>query len=137
MILNISEAANLAIHALTYLAQHPAEQPVTTGVVARTLGASEAHLNKVLQRLKKAGLVNSMRGPGGGFSLRKNPEDINLKEIYEIIDGPLRQHVCMLGHSECEFGQCIFGDLLTNVHEQVDSHFSRTTLASFIESSAG
>jgi len=87
--------------------------------------------------LKKAGLVNSVRGPGGGFSLDKNPEEINLKDIYEIIDGPLLQQVCMLGHTKCEFGQCIFGDLLTDVHQKVDAHFSQTTLASFVETTTG
>lgn len=136
MIINISEAANLAIHALTYLANNPEQQPVATGIVAQYMGASENHLSKVFQRLTKAGLVKSVRGPHGGFSLAWKPEEITLLEIYEAIDGPLTKTICVLGNTGCDRQNCVFGDLVTNIHDQVEGHFSSTSLADLIEGSA-
>lgn len=129
MILNISEAANLAIHAMAYLVNHQPEQPVASGKVAGYLEVSGAHLNKVLQRLKKAGLVRSVRGPAGGFSLAQEPAEVTMLQIYEAIDGPLPRHSCLLGQSSCLFGNCVFGKLLTSVGAQVDEQLSGTTLA--------
>ena len=134
MILNISEAANLGIHALAYLAKLQEPAPVSTAQVANTLGVSEAHLSKVLQRLTRAGLVRSVRGPRGGFVLAKPPDAITLLETYEAIDGRLqRDETCMLGSRDCSLDSCVFGNLLQNVHAQVDEHFSKTTLADLLD----
>ncbi len=133
MIINISEAANLAMHALTYIVNHPDESPVSTGHVAKAMDASEAHLSKVFQRLTKMGLVKSIRGPKGGFTLAKDPKDITLLEIYEALDGTLSNQDCLFGHPVCDRQYCVFGDLISNVHDQIDDHFTHTTLASLIE----
>ncbi len=133
MIFNFSEAANLAIHALAYLANNPDSQPVSTAQVAQTMGASENHLSKVFQRLTKAGLVKSVRGPTGGFSLAWEPKDITLLEIYEAIDGALQKEACILGHSDCDRKECVFGDLVSSVQHQVDGYLSKTTLLDLIE----
>ena len=133
MIINVSEAANLAIHALAYLANHPEEQPVSTGTVAENLQASEAHLSKVFQRLAKVGLVKSIRWPSGGFSLAWEPSAITLQEIYEAIDGPVSKGNCLLNNTECDRKECVFGDLVSSLHKQVDDHFSNTTLADLVE----
>ena len=60
-LLKISDAAVLGIHALGTLTG--AEEPVSASRMAAALGVSEAHLSKVLQRLVRAGLVSSSRGP--------------------------------------------------------------------------
>jgi Rrf2 family protein len=129
----VSEAANLAIHAVTYLAAQNRSEPVSTAQVAKHFGVSEAHLSKVFQRLTKAGFVKSIRGPRGGFVLADDPAAITLKQIYESIDGPLsRGGHCLLGRRSCDLKRCIFGDLMNNIHQQVDEHLSRTTLADLI-----
>ncbi len=133
MIFNVSEAANLAIHSMTYLANNPDLQPISTGQVAEELEASDNHLSKVFQRLTKVGLVKSIRGPRGGFYLAWEPKDITLLEIYEAIDGVLGKNSCLLGHSSCDRKSCVFGDLVSNVQDQVAIHFSKTTLQDLIE----
>lgn len=133
MIINISEAANLALHAMVYLASNQKATPVSTGHVATQLEASEAHLSKVFQRLTKVGLVKSVRGPKGGFALSWKPSEITLLSIYEAIDGAISNSDCLLGHPACDRRECIFGNLVTEVRKQVDSHFSKTTLADLVE----
>lgn len=135
MILNITEAANLALHSLVYLANHQEAWPISTARAAAPFSASEAHLNKVFQRLNKSGLVKSVRGPRGGFVLARGPAEITLLEIFEAMDGPLPREHCLLGNEVCSLGNCIFGGLLPAIHGMVSDHFSGTTLADLMEAS--
>jgi Rrf2 family nitric oxide-sensitive transcriptional repressor len=130
--LNISEAANLAIHALAYLARDGVDRPVAAATIAGSLEVSEAHLVKVLQRVKKVGLVDSVRGPRGGFTLARPLADISLLDIYEAIDGPLSRETCLLGARACRLDDCVFGTLLQDVGRQVGDHFANTTLADLL-----
>jgi len=136
MILNITEAANLALHSLVFLANNRENWPISTARAAAPFGASEAHLNKVFQRLNKAGLVGSVRGPRGGFLLAREPGEITLLEIFEAMDGPLPREHCLLGNEACTFGSCIFGSLLPAIHGMVSDHFSGTTLADLMAETA-
>ncbi len=129
MILKMSEAANLAIHGLAFLAGRQTAQHVSAGEIAGALLVSEAHLIKVFQRLKKQGIVKSYRGPHGGFSLARDPATISLEEIYRAIDGPRLDGDCLLDRQQCGFGHCVFGDLMKSIRQQVDEYFSGTTLA--------
>jgi Rrf2 family protein len=115
------------LHAMALLAANGRPANTTTEISTR-LRASEAHLSKVLQRLAKAGLVASTRGPKGGYSLAKGPGEISLLDVYEAMDGPLAARECLLGEPICAGSQCIFGDLLGSVNAQVRQHLARTTL---------
>jgi hypothetical protein len=66
-ILRISDAANLAIHAMAHIARSKGNVNHSVGEIAGEQGVSVAHLSKVMQRLVKVGLLTSRRGPGGGF----------------------------------------------------------------------
>ena len=129
MILNISEAASLGIHAMAYLAHRKGGAPVTTAAIAAAYGFSEAHLSKVFQRLSKAGLVRSARGPHGGFRLSRAPSRITLREIHDALDGPFAKSDCLLGKPRCGLDRCVLGDLVSDVHKRVADHLAGTTLA--------
>jgi Rrf2 family protein len=125
--IKISDAASIAIHAVTLLAARKDEM-VTTPEVAKRLEVSEAHLSKVMQRLARAGLVSSVRGPGGGFSLTRNPNKITLLQVYESIDGQISYSNCLFDTAICDSDNCVFGELLGNVNKQVKTYLSKTTL---------
>jgi len=118
-ILRISDAANLAIHAMAHITRSRGGVNQTVGEIAAHQGVSEAHLSKVMQRLVKVGLLTSRRGPGGGFLLGRAPELISLLEILEAMDGPMSDCRCLLGRKRCLFGGCALGALLTHVNHQV------------------
>ncbi|MCK4410230.1 MAG: Rrf2 family transcriptional regulator, partial [Candidatus Eisenbacteria sp.] len=86
--MKISEAASLAIHAAGILAGIGGGQS-SAEAMADALGVSKSHLVKVLQRLTKAGLVRSSRGPGGGYSLTRPPREVSIREVYEMVEGPI------------------------------------------------
>jgi len=80
-VLKISEAANLGLHSMVYLANVGKDRMVPVSHIADALGVSKDHLGKVLQRLAKLGLVTSRRGPAGGFTLGRPSNQIRLMEI--------------------------------------------------------
>jgi Rrf2 family protein len=126
-ILKISEAASLALHSMALLAATPGKL-VPTREIASKFHVSEAHLSKVLQRLTKAGLVKSIRGPKGGFMLGKPANEMSLLDVYESIEGPLVPTECLLGYSVCRNGKCILGGLLETVDKQISKYLAETKL---------
>ena len=127
-ILNLSEAVSIALHTMVLLAARNGE--VTSNrAIAETLGVSEAHLSKVLQRLHRLGLVQSLRGPRGGFALGRKSDKISLLEVYEAIEGPLKPATCLFRKTICSGERCILGDCLKHACRDVKAHFSNTRLA--------
>lgn len=128
-VLRISEAASLALHTAVLLAANRG-RVVSTVDIASVLGVSEAHLSKVLQRLNHAGLVDSVRGPRGGFVLARDPEQTSLLAVYEAVAGPLGEAECLLERTICGGGsECILGGLLHSVNQEVKGYLARTKIA--------
>ncbi len=128
-ILKISDAATLALHAMSIMAQN-GDELVSVKEISETLGVSYNHLSKVLQRLVKVGLVTSIKGFKGGFKLTKNIDEITFLEIYEAIDGKFSPSNCLLNKDKCAH-KCIMGTFLTSINKQVEDFFSQTKLSDF------
>jgi len=127
-LLRISEASSLALHTMAVLARNP-DRHLSNGELAAMLRASEHTLAKVLQQLVRSGLVESSRGPSGGFALLRSPEDVTLWEVFEAIEGPLRLSGCLLGTSLCGGRECVLGELVNSVNQQVMKVLFETSLA--------
>ncbi len=131
--LSLSVAANLAVHALTYLAASGADRPVSASQVAAELKVSPSHLSKVMQALAREGLLHSTRGAAGGFRLAADPQKVTLLEIVEAVSGPLnREEQCILGQRICGGGRCRLSVLTGKVGELLNQELGRLTLAAFI-----
>ncbi len=126
--IRISEAASIAFHTAAFLAQHP-DRLVSSREIARALGVSENHLSKVLQRLAHNGIVDSMRGPTGGFRIRAPWERVRLIDIYEAIEGPITPPRCLLDLPICKGNRCALGILVHKTNEAARRVLTSTTLA--------
>jgi len=126
-LLRISEAASLGLHACVALAGEP-DRDVPARELAADFGASEAHLAKVMQRLVKAGLVASTRGPKGGFRLARPAETVTLLDVYEAVEGPVEPLGCLLGRPACRGSVCMFGDFLRDFDTRFRGYMATTTL---------
>jgi Rrf2 family protein len=117
--LNISEAAGLAVHAVSIIAKSGGQNPVKLSSLASMMNASVAHLGKVMHRLALAGVVTSKRGPSGGFTLGRRAGTMTLLDVQELFDGPLTCKRCLLGHESCPFGECLLGNTVDEVNAVV------------------
>jgi Rrf2 family protein len=126
-VVHLSEAASIALHTMTVLARAPGRY-LAVHELAEQLPVSESHLAKVLQRLVKAGLVESLRGPKGGFLLRGAASETTLLQVYEAIEGRLEVASCVFPTAQgCK--ACILDDALRDANRLVHERLARTTLA--------
>ncbi len=127
LIFGFSEAANIGMHAMVLLAGS-AGKGLNLPELARHLSASEAHLAKVMQRLRKTGLIVATRGPGGGYKLALKAEDITLFNIFEAIEGSADNRHS--SSSKCPIPPCKFEALLKEMNDRVIDYLNNHTLAS-------
>lgn len=125
--LKFSDATVLGLHALIYLASH-GDRKISTREIADCHNASEAHLAKVMQRMVRAGMVMSVRGPGGGFTLAKRPWDISLSEVYILFEGKPPVASCLFDDPVCQTQACLFHDLLEEVNDLMERYFYALTI---------
>ncbi len=90
-------------------------------------------LRKIMQRLRSGGLVKSVRGPFGGYSLSRSPDSITLKDIIESVQGPLRMNACFETPEICKnAGLCPLQGLLCQMEEKMTSYLDNVTLANIV-----
>lgn len=130
-ILKVSEAVSLGLHACVIIAAGNGERICATKL-ADMIQASEAHLSKVMQRLAKAGIVKSNRGPGGGFTIPESFNGISLMDIYEAIEGSFPSENCLFDNHVCGRERCALGDFLANINKQCKDYFENTKLRDLV-----
>lgn len=96
-----SKSCDYAIQAAGYLASASANNSILQKDISRVLGIPNHFLGKILQKLKKQGIVKSQKGIDGGFSLTSDPNKISLYRIVQIIDGVDIFKHCLLGFPGC------------------------------------
>ncbi|EFO79991.1 rrf2 family transcriptional regulator [Oscillochloris trichoides DG-6] len=87
--MRISNKGDYALRALFDLAQHIGRGPIQSDEIATRQGIPVNYLNHLLISLRKAGLIESLRGSQGGHLLARSPESITLLEIFEVVEGQL------------------------------------------------
>lgn len=128
----VSEAVSLGAHTMALLAKL-SDGRSTNQEIARALGASWHHLAKVMRQLVRAGLVHSIRGPGGGFSLARPAAEITLMEVVEAIEGPLEAAPCLAKHPVCQGSDCLLGQAIRSTQEQLRELLCQTSVADAAE----
>lgn len=93
--MKISKKGEYALRAMIYLALNYDKGTVQIRDIARRENIPEKFLEQILLTLKKAGLLQSRQGIGGGYSLIRPPNEISLAEVIRIIDGPLAPLSCV------------------------------------------
>lgn len=127
-VVQISEAASIAIHTALWMATHPGELHRAAEVCQR-FGFSKDHFAKVMRALSRAGLVESVRGPHGGTRLSRPADQITLLDVYEAVEGPSRPTRCLLGSHVCAGGRCAFGiEVIDKTNERIRRQMASATL---------
>jgi Rrf2 family transcriptional regulator, iron-sulfur cluster assembly transcription factor len=130
------QTAEYAVRAIAFIAATVGDGPVRVKDVARATDIPVNYLSKTLNHLARVGLLQSTRGPLGGFALAVPPENISLGRIAEIFSGP-DGHQCLLGGGRCgERTQCAVHKRWYPVATQVREFLEKTTIAQIVTSSS-
>lgn len=125
-IVNISEAASIAIHSLAIMASSKRHINVTQ--IADMTGFSKNHLSKIMQRLAKGNYIKSVRGPKGGFILNCDSKKISLLEVFELIEGNIEDNHCTTHSDKCIFLNCVFGGMTGKLSDEFKKYLQRTSI---------
>lgn len=118
-----------SLRAMVYLALHGRENPVSTKEISSKQQISYQLACKLMQKLQKAGLVESVMGSKGGFILKRDPATITLLEMVNSIQGPIVLNRCLLDSYNCERGKgCPVHLQLFGLQEKVNEYLSDITL---------
>jgi Rrf2 family protein len=118
---------------LTYLAQRPPEERTMLSEIATTQDLPRAFLGKILKDLVRAGMLTSARGPTGGYSLAREPEDICLLEIKEAIEGLDDLERCAVGLNPCsDDTPCPLHETFKPLRTAIRAYLEETTLAGLV-----
>ena len=99
--MRISTRGRYGLRAMFELARGFGQAPILMSTVAQRQDLSRKYLHALLTALKAAGLVRSVRGIGGGFTLTKAPEDIRLSDILHGLEGPMSLVDCVADERVC------------------------------------
>lgn len=133
----ISNTCKYGIRAVIYIAiNSDGENKVGIKKISKDLNLPGPFLGKIMQTLAKNKLLNSVKGPHGGFSLAKNADDISLYDIVSIIDGTDVFDECMIGVKICENNPqdeklCPFYERSHNVRKEFVKVFKEQTVGDF------
>ena len=132
--MQITRAGEYAVLGLLHLAKRGAGQRVMLDEVSQMEGIPRSFLAKIFQTLSKAGLVRSIRGTGGGFSLAKTPEETTVLEVIEAVEGKIAFQRCLIDADSCEHsGGCALCGLFEQAQDRVKEVFGKTTLAELLK----
>ncbi|MGB7604163.1 MAG: Rrf2 family transcriptional regulator [Lutisporaceae bacterium] len=102
--------------------------------IAKNLALSETYLEQLISHLKKAGLVNSVRGAQGGYELSRAPADITIGVIIRTLEGPLAPSDCLLDDEpECgRAGYCVTRPIWEKIMDSINNVIDSITLQDMI-----
>jgi Rrf2 family protein len=128
--LGLTRKGEYAIRGLVYLARQPAGRLVLIQEIAAEAQAPASFLAKILQDFVKGGFVQSARGSGGGFILARPAESITLRQLVEVIEGPILPNRCLSRGEVCgRQGGCKVHDVWRRVQQQMVDTLDQVTLA--------
>jgi Rrf2 family protein len=128
--MKLSTKGRYGLRALLVLAQHyKTESPVLLSTIAEDQEISPKYLHAILTQLKLNGIVRSIRGSGGGFTLSRRPETIRISEVLKILEGSLSLVDCVDDINICHRApSCITRRLWIHLSEMIENKLKNITL---------
>ncbi|MGH9528377.1 MAG: RrF2 family transcriptional regulator [Terriglobales bacterium] len=134
--LKLTKKADYALMAMKHLAEHTECGACSAKDVADSYGIPVEALAKILQRLVKAGLLQSQHGTKGGYTLARNARTITAFEVIRAIDGPLFITSCITVRGECDQSErCTIREPLRRVNDSIEQVLRRITISDMREES--
>lgn len=130
----LSQTIEYALRAMIHLAALEAGTSANSETIATHTKVPQGYLSKILRDMVVAGLVHSQRGPNGGFSLARAPDQISMLDVVNAVDPIERIKKCPLGNP-AHVDLCPLHRRLDDAMGMIESEFKRTSLAEVLETS--
>jgi len=136
--MKLSTKGRYAVMAMVDLASFSTEtgKPIALSDIAARQAISLSYLEQLLAKLRRNGLVKSIRGPGGGYLLSRSSEDIRISDIVKAADEHLSATRCVSGSAEgcnADKSRCLTHDLWDELTKQIIMYLSSVSLADVCE----
>jgi Rrf2 family protein len=136
--MKLSKRGEYGLRALQDLALHYEQGPVTSHDLAQRNNIPRKFLEQIMLTLKHGRIVNSRKGPSGGYYLARPPQEISLGEVIRLLDGPLAPISCVseTAYEPCgcpDMDACGLRRVMQQVRDVVAGIMESTTLASLVE----
>ena len=136
--LKLTKKADYGLMAMKHLAEHAQRGALSAKDLAESYGIPPEALAKILQRLVKAGLLQSQHGINGGYTLARDPRLITAYEVIRAIDGPLFITSCTTVRGECDqTDRCTVREPLRQVNRSIEEVLQRITISEMKDPDAG
>lgn len=123
--MRFSKATNYALHTMLMLVEAASVKPIGVQQLAEAQGVSPTYLSKILTRLVKAGMIESVSGVNGGYRLTRNKDDITFLDIIHAIEGTASLFECGFVHGS----ECLIQSVMKEAEEKMEQHLNNAKLA--------
>src|SRR5690606_32099304 len=130
--MRITTRGQLAVSAMTDLALHQKVRPVALSTISARQGTSLSYLEQLFSALRRAGLVDSTRGPGGGYTLARRPEQISVAEIIVAVENLKADDLQNLSAGQAAQVKSMTGELWSTFNARVMEYLQSVTLQDLV-----
>jgi len=135
--MRLTTKGRFAVTAMVDLALRQNRGPVTLAAISERQHISLSYLEQLFGKLRRAALVSSVRGPGGGYNLAQAPASISVADIVSAVDEAIDATQCG-GKENChDDKRCMTHDLWATLNEKMQEYLSSVTLADLVAHQAG
>lgn len=138
--MRLTTKGRFAVTAMIDLALREAHGPVTLAGISQRQHISLSYLEQLFGKLRRFDIVESTRGPGGGYTLARKPDQVTVADIIIAVDEPLDATQCG-GKGNChgseEHGRCMTHDLWSNLNQKMVEYLSSVSLADLVKQQEG
>ncbi len=128
----VTRETDYAVRTVLYLARER-DRNVSVTEIAQTMHIPKSFLAKILQRLVRHHILQSMRGVKGGFMLAKEPSEITLLAVMEAIQGPAGINVCAIDSRRCRMSStCAVHPVWVEIRKEVERRLKKQTIAKLV-----
>jgi Rrf2 family protein len=130
----VSTKGRYGLRVLLDVALHQERGPVALSEIARRQDISQKYLWQVINPLKKAGILHSTRGTQGGYVLARDPRDITVRDIVEVLEGPVTLVACVNDPGACERSvDCTAHEVWSEIEAKVVAAMAGVTLRDIVQ----
>jgi len=130
--MRLTTKGRFAVTAMVDLAMRQTRGPVTLAAISDRQHISLSYLEQLFGKLRRARLVSSVRGPGGGYNLAQPPQAVTVAQMVTAVDEPLDATQCG-GKENChDDRRCMTHDLWATLNEKMYEYLSSVTLADLV-----